>query len=874
MNHPERKERPKHDDLIIDQKVHSNIDQPQPEKSPKSQRSLRNLKELKAAENIIQKQRLEKSQHSEPESLKYREEAAGKEGLQGIDTEQGKESGKLYEDDVMLLDQGVPATLDPTLQLLDCQLRHILKPSREDLLLSPQGDGSRKTKDGQDSGSVEVWERGRKGEEDEGMYAQDPNLLCRNDVDEPRLLQDGLFTDHALGGSVDVRRTELQNQAPVGFGGHYNSQDIHVHMERLGHEGDMDECDADDEEILVVEIKQANVYSEKDEECSEDKEGSPDARRGSTRTGGVKFGGIEFEEISQGNLYKDEDAPTNVYMDDVATRAAPYTVVSQFNVSLASSEEEDDTDNDDHRGHQSHGLPRPLSLTSLTQSPFSERRRGSQQSKLLQDGDDKSGSSHREICRRDSEKGFGKENVPEFMLCKKVGEDCVPGLPRSISAGQVISDHSSVVDYPSVPQHKSLKVIMNEIPRPIFSTRSPSSPAKLVNSPYLSSPVKIKPLGLLPTSAITVPPDLSALSVKLDIQSPDPTTENGEKPTTPVAEPPPVEPLADEDASSGSDTEIQQYKLDQNKVQQKLLELKLEDRGEADGQSPRDLFPVEQCNGGEDSLSQNGEATTPLPDGPENITVGLGTIGLGTLDFSARLDTLMAEGSPRGLVGIQKAVLEPQDVFRTKSTRIDELQLNDDVESRGSGSEHLSVHSKLVNADKASPQSESPVLDRPSAKPPRTPVKLVAHNSPISLPAYLSSPTHSPSKLHSPRQLSSLLPRPATFSALTDVCHSDWDSSSRSTTESSRSGGERGTGPRRTSTGGAVPKLGHNVRQHLHSQSAGPRMEENEEVDLTGRATVDIGMLDDRPPSSELTPVPKPPPGQASRKALLSNRAR
>ena len=70
-----------------------------------------------------------------------------------------------------------------------------------------------------------------------------------------------------------------------------------------------------------------------------------------------------------------EDVSTNMYIDDHATRAAPYTLASQFNLSMVSSD--GDESDDEHSGGLGGGLPRPLSLTSLNPSPYSEKRRGS-----------------------------------------------------------------------------------------------------------------------------------------------------------------------------------------------------------------------------------------------------------------------------------------------------------------------------------------------------------------------------------------------------------------------------------------------------------------------------------------------------------------
>ena len=57
--------------------------------------------------------------------------------------------------------------------------------------------------------------------------------------------------------------------------------------------------------------------------------------------GGVNFGGVEERSFTNMYLGDDAEAPTNMYLDDNATRAAPYTLASQFQTSLAASSDED-----------------------------------------------------------------------------------------------------------------------------------------------------------------------------------------------------------------------------------------------------------------------------------------------------------------------------------------------------------------------------------------------------------------------------------------------------------------------------------------------------------------------------------------------------
>lgn len=113
------------------------------------------------------------------------------------------------------------------------------------------------------------------------------------------------------------------------------------------------------------------------------------------RNGSVAFG--TFEERSQTNMYG-EYVATSIYVDENATRAAPYTLASQFNVSMGSSEEDSEGD------HKWEVMTRPPpSMQSPARDP--DKRR----SWHIGDDDKPSASSSSEPRRH---------SVPKYLLGK------------------------------------------------------------------------------------------------------------------------------------------------------------------------------------------------------------------------------------------------------------------------------------------------------------------------------------------------------------------------------------------------------------------------------------------------------------------------
>jgi len=259
-------------------------------------------------------------------------------------------------------------------------------------------------------------------------------------------------------------------------------------------------------------------------------------------SGGITFGGVE--ELSHGNVPAEDLPTTNIYLDDHATKAAPYTIASQF-YSLGSEADDDDASEGappdkklDEEGvspsaHQT-VADKPRRPVTLTRSSASTAERGCEQA----DG----------VCRR------GSSVAAQFA-----GSTVVT---RTLSANCALA--------PEV------------FPRPRFSVRSPSSPARLANGDVVADG---KPQEITVEPAVvgnaSPPKDGSMAAAPLAAQEPDGSESN-----------------------STSDVDVGvMAALSANTPGEQLAVLRAETRGAADGESAR--IPCETADG-----AGNGEVSS------------------------------------------------------------------------------------------------------------------------------------------------------------------------------------------------------------------------------------------------------------------------
>ena len=282
----------------------------------------------------------------------------------------------------------VDPKMNVQLAILDNQLRNILKSGREESQASTslsERERQRQGK-GETSGDGGVQRAGAPGQSngpiavDEGGYEAGTEGPLADIVE----LNGGMHPEH------DV----LQERRSSDDGVNVNGTLV---LETVPGEGAVDQPIRieDDDDNKVQDMPKISMPDGEQESGRHVMLGS--AIEYVPRNGSVAFG--TFEERSQTNMYG-EYVATSIYVDENATRAAPYTLASQFNVSMASSEE-------DSEGEQKWevAVTRPLpSMQSPARDP--DKRR----SWHIGDDDKPSASSSSEPRRH---------SVPKFLLGKE-----------------------------------------------------------------------------------------------------------------------------------------------------------------------------------------------------------------------------------------------------------------------------------------------------------------------------------------------------------------------------------------------------------------------------------------------------------------------
>ena len=261
-------------------------------------------------------------------------------------------------------------------------------------------------------------------------------------------------------------------------------------------------------------------------------------------SGGITFGGVE--ELSHGNVQAEDLPTTNIYLDDHATKAAPYTIASQF-YSLGSEADDDDcSEGGPDKKMDDEGTcnisPSACLTTDKPRRPVTLSRQTLSTAEKVND-------------------------QPSHQQYDSVWRQC--SSANAQFTGSTVISRALSANGPLTP---------DAFPRPKFSVRSPSSPARLASDVIDSKPRQI-----------TVEP----ANVQGVVSNVSPSRDN----TMPAAPLAAQEPDGSE-ANSGSDVEIGVFALPSgNVVAEKLstLNVQSEPRGAADGESPR--IPCELIDG-------------------------------------------------------------------------------------------------------------------------------------------------------------------------------------------------------------------------------------------------------------------------------------
>lgn len=496
------------------------------------------LKQRKSAENIVQKHYLEYSQKSDG---KPQQQA----GAAALSTEPQ------------------PRLIDPKLKLLDDRLRHILHhdslDGAENLSKKDQTDVAHY--DGKMPGNV--MHRSLELEKDEKSGGLNlPNM------------------------SKSLEREDLMHRSNVSLeGGRHSTEmkdsNVAIRLEQSG------KLDGNDEDMLILECSQDSKIMRKQQDKLGNESMFLDSEVGGADRAASKsnlaFGGVDeksyntciFTQACMG------DEPTQAYDNVGGNKLAPCTVVTQFNMSMASSEEESDGE-ESLKGESP--FSKQLSSHSQHYSPYSDYQKRGVMMKQMQD-----------VSERLNEKLHAREiGKSRRELFHNIDNSKMDSEADSIGANTSRSAHKD--------EYRPVKSILEEIPRPKYSTHSPGSPAKSVSSSLSSKPGP-SPIKALPVlSKVKEVSNEFVNSIDLCSANRKSTTSQSEVKSEKkvserklvdhfssdiVLENKLIKPHAVPDDLSGSDTEASRNLLDKEAIKEKLLALKLEERGVADGESPR-----------------------------------------------------------------------------------------------------------------------------------------------------------------------------------------------------------------------------------------------------------------------------------------------
>lgn len=432
-----------------------------------------------------------------------------------------KEAAELVDVTANPTQRGHNMSVDPQLHLLDFQLRHILKssPSARDEGSSAACDvPGTKTKNAVEGSPTRSFAHSRSVLSQPGA-TRDHNLPLVDPQCPRKLPHSGSMRGDLADWQVNSARSDGNEQY---------SGVAHVEASR-------------GRSSRSVERGRRSSYGRKD--VNEDGSMVPPDDKGDTKkpnvdaagSSGITFGGVE--ELSHGNVHVEDLPTTNIYLDDHATKAAPYTIASQF-YSLGSEADDDDGSEgvhdkkmDDERTcnispSACHTADKPRRPVTLVRQTLSAEDRASEQP--------------------------GEQHDGVWQRCTQFTGSAV--VSRALSASG-----------PFTP---------DAFPRPKFSVRSPSSPARLASDAMVDS--RPRQITVQPANKEGVASNVS------------PSRDNS-VPAAPLAA---QEPDGSE-ANSTSDVEVAVFALPSGScaVTQQLatLDVKPEQRGAADGESPRVL---------------------------------------------------------------------------------------------------------------------------------------------------------------------------------------------------------------------------------------------------------------------------------------------
>lgn len=516
------------------------------------------------------------------------------------------------------------AVVDPKLKLLDNQLRHILKNDNavdgatEPLRKSKQQEGG--------DGEQHPMEMGKPVDSGGGVMHRSLELVVDTvgtpGVPPTKMTRSLERQDFMRKSGSERHSTEMKDSA----------NNIAIRFEQDA--GNV--VDGYEDEVLILECTNHGKPQKRD--LTVDIDGINEGGRvlhnsASAFDKNLMFSGVD-EKSYNTYMYTQAvmgDEPTHG-LDTNAAKLAPCTVVTQFNLSMASSEEDSDGE-ESIKGDTSNVKPQ-----SQSYSPYSEHQKRGTMMKQMQDVSER-------ITEKLNAREIGKIHPARRELFHNLDNSRIDSEADSLGAN---NSRSAQKDLQSL-DYRPVKSILEEIPRPKYSSHSPGSPAKSLSSSLSSkpgpSPLKALPMlskvkevssefnqtGKSVTGDSTKEPPCSdkmkeedeelekLLQVNMDELFMDKhqflpqkdAEKSGDKNRVDNAAAIPVDDI------SGSDTEASRNILNNEAIREKLLALKLEERGVADGESPRQ-------NSAEEAIKHVGKDISHLVESNDKAEVLIG----------------------------------------------------------------------------------------------------------------------------------------------------------------------------------------------------------------------------------------------------------
>ncbi len=334
--------------------------------------------------------------------------------------------------------------------------------------------------------------------------------------------------------------------------------------------------------------------------------------------GSIIFGGVEGGSMTTGNV-----GATSVYVDENATRAAPYTLASQFNVSMGSSEEDDA--GVDHSGKWPEVV---LRQHGPGHSPCHEKRRSIHNMQQIVDNEERlSGREGLGLSYSHSDHRLSVPNAaaPSPLSIEQDAnpKDNVESEPGAASNGETEKlDYDKVngqVSDGSLPER--FRQDFNMLRTHLTRSGSHSHELGKENLHIRVMVAQSRSMDSIGDKSETMRTKLQSILKRADSEH---SALSGDKSRHDISEHSRSRKLDSEYSHSSEDRGHRKTRITEPPRSPRLSEFKIEDRGAADGESPRQFLGevLNLANGKEVSVEDE-DIVTPVEDAVDKVTQDL-----------------------------------------------------------------------------------------------------------------------------------------------------------------------------------------------------------------------------------------------------------